>query len=571
MPEMRPTRITEYFPPVAKAVNQKRLFRFLDLPAFIRYRIYAELVINSDSDETDGNVKILNWPSVWEEVTCIWEPSESPLRPPTYCRKCGGDLSGLSNRFGSCECGRFPIELFLVCKAITDEVVSLFYSKTHFQLVCNGPGETSILKGLSPKAIASMRHLTIWMNRSFCGPGCRNHYLECHATCKYPGHDEPIGLRAGSQRDRSLVVNFRRLCQHLARYITPSRLSLTLVGECKSPQLRNDILCSLRLLPTLSHCAISLVREPDAHIRQVEQEVCQELTAPVIKTPFPFRHLPKELQLEILQYLGLVHPGRFWYEARLNQISHDTAIGRRSPDGRHHTCFYLSESLGRSKLCCCRCRTHSIKTPGCTNKMPSNALFLVDREMNRDARWIMHQGNRWTLNSFELTVRSARSDAEIGNMKGFLRDVRDLAFMTRPELPPGDPWTEDDGGSSWPLRISYIWSLAFCCQVEQLTFTWMLPHPPHFLCLSMAVKVKAWAPNCRRVNALVRALGGRRFKDFFVHIAKSTYESKYMTCPCRHGDPYMPQRERWFERQISMCSLRFLFSSSSHLSASHHV
>lgn len=593
-------RIDDYFPRIGVAIEATQVPRpksLFDLPWSVRRRIYEDLGLFPTRDDKPWGPMMMNPGRITErscqlgledyEAPFIWE-SEPPTCHRCLLQRIEPSSTRLSFRLrsrppeGECECDRFPMELFLVCREMTQDVRRLFYSENSFEVVYTANGGFSTLENLSPEAVGALRNLSIRMNLCFCakGPDCKMHSFGCHPACKEFGHDKPLGFRDGlgkrSRNDTRLLQSLRHLCHHLAAHLQPGRLRLTFVCECLDHDLAAELLSSLLPLPTLRSCSIALQKTFDARLREMAEQTRLRLLGypeSSITTPFPLRKLPRELQREVLHHTGLVAPQHLYYCSETNQP-------RFSLYGSDRTSVYDAESLNpavlaNSRLCCCR--HHGSHSWPCACWRFPRELFLVDRQMEADARDIMYRENTWCLGWWEV----------FGAME-HLASYKDNPESSRPK------WSETWSRSRLPARVKLrqfprffksarriqlefsfgsnavadhlmqFQNLFSMCNTTRLQLTLRLPHPsfPH-PALPADMTAPIWLSHYHTVLCIAKAAlaagngdGAPKFRDFFVWIDsirchRRENEAGVTVRDCQGlGEHGMRQREQVLERIV---------------------
>lgn len=560
---MRQQRIENYFSlsksshrwPLPRS-NLKNRISFLDLPVSVRKRVYSAVGLISSPQQQWRRVT-MNSASITERA-CQFEPESSPL--PSDCPKCFGRLDE-SLWKNSCNCDPFPLALFTICRAISDEVTYLFYSQTRFEIAYTSPGKLSALEQLGPKAISCLRDLTIRLNVSFCpnGPACKDvsHAGYCHPSCRNVGHDVPLGWFPKSRDDKILLLSFRRLCGRLREHLQPGRLKLTFYCESRDHSLAADILASLMMLPVLRTCSIWLSRDFDPNLRQMAEETRLRLLGlpeSRVTGHFPLRNLPKELELRMLRFTDLVAPHHMWYckgGFRYSLSRERQHCKYRDPSDVTVAC--LERLPG---VCCCKSEAHSFSTSACAHWHFPDALFLVDQQMASDALMIVNRENTWILRW--KTLASASLPVAPPVLGRFLVNVRRLTI----DLPCTSAYDH------WRVVVD---NLVNRCVVERLTLVIQMPHPEHpHVNLSGDAASPMWAAHCETIQRLATALAGRKFKDFFVvvtrpHVDFDEFGPTVIDCPSMGG--YLDAMERWFEQQVVERNVD-VYTRTKHLEAS---
>ncbi|KAH8652238.1 hypothetical protein BX600DRAFT_472173 [Xylariales sp. PMI_506] len=522
-------RLERYFKPSSTPNQNSQIRSFLDLPAAIRRRIYEAAQIVPSQGAKWGKISLNRQPIT--ERRCLFDAqTEKPYEfaggrfgAAKGCHRCCFDqerpIRELELQHAR-ECVPLPLGLFSTCTALYQEVVDLFYSQNRFEIAYNGPNTLSVLEKLSPRVVASLRSLTIHVTANHCqnrrcSPGY--HQLNCHPCCKAIPHDEPLGSRPGSRRDKMALEAFRRACQHLGPYVRPNQLQLAVSCDVQDSLIASQLLSYLDNFPTLASCTVSLSRDFDPDLRKMAQEASLRLTGHPqsrVTGSFPLRQLPRELQLRILEFSGIVAPFHLFYDPALDQ-----------PDLNITTtnCVYEESKWGSSSpfdhcrdlpvICCCSSGRHSTSSWACDHWHFPAALFAVDRMMREDARNIMYRGNAW--DGFPRSWYSNRHPhlhaLVQANTRRFLGEVQNLTCNLIPE------WS---GNAEMAIE-----TVLAHCNIGSLTLILRLPHPIHERGTSLGDSSELpWRPHrdlMNHVNSVLASRHGwKRLKAFFVDVAR---------------------------------------------------
>ncbi|KAK0732249.1 hypothetical protein B0H67DRAFT_566980 [Lasiosphaeris hirsuta] len=379
--------------------------------------------------------------------------------------------------------GDRPHQLFSVCSLLYKECTRLFYSRVALEVIYTAPAGFSSLQRMGPLVIASLRDLTIRLNLCFCleGPACtrQDHRIQsCYSVCRIGGHDEPLGKRPGSRNDRYARQHLRDVCMHLGRFAPAHQLNLTFVCEVVDHGLAAKLADALQQLPPLRSCTISFSRVPDPYLRTLAQDTRLRLTDPThrFSRHFRLRDLPREIQLHVLRHSGLIAPFHVSFDPRVNQ-----------PAAKRYECVYgyeIGEFETIPVMCCCTHGTSASSAGACSHWRFPNALFLVDRQMETDARAIMYSENCWVvrkLNALVAALDSGLPQSHPGpppavsrmgaNLAQFFSRLRQVQILLPHRIP-----------SSAELRDAWLVGarrLFEKCVPERLNLTLLLPHPTH--------------------------------------------------------------------------------------------
>ena len=544
---MAQRRIDDFFQSIevcaTKTVTPKTTF--LDLPLSVRRRIYAETELIPLHDGSWSRI-VLNDGTITERL-CQFHDANTKV-PLVNCHQCihqrprrnrnpihypvvDSDLLGMINE--GCSHPHLPYQLFFVSRAISQDARSFFYSQNKFQINYTGPGKLSVLEKLGSIAIAAMRNLTIRMNMCTCSTSCKkdSHASDCHQSCKEVGHDMPLGYHPKSHNDKQLLVDLKRVCEHLRNDLVPNRLGLTFICDSVDHILASQVMNSLLLLPRLKWCSIMLSRSFDFRLRQIAEETRIKLIGEPdcrVTKAFPLRDLPKELELEVLRHTGVINSKHLRYNPR----SMFPTLFTSSIEIR---CMYTNDlgiySKDHSNCSCCCCNSHSTSTWSCNCRRFPYALFSVDWEMNHDMRTIMYRENAWELHIARVARDAKTFPSVLANLSFFLLNVRDLTVVC-------SSWYLADTNGIGKAFIRGLLDQSGSCP-EKLALGLVLSHPNHFATgLTTDLHDTVWRTHHEAASVLLQHLRRRTFSDFFVfterlHNCHDDYAGVAFTKPCR--------------------------------------
>jgi hypothetical protein len=387
---MSQQRITLFFPYISrKKTSQDSRCRFLELPASIRLQIYYEAGLVS------GKTIHLNyWGSRKQEST-------SQARNNTWW---DAHLSAL------------PLNLFAVCHSVHNELRKVLYGENRLVVSRKAPRGLRVLERLGTSTLREIRFLVIRVNVSSCesrccgarGHRCGNNWHRCLSPSS---HDLPLS----SNIDQLVIAQWQRLCTQLASSVQPGNLALYVTCDCADVTTAQMIAEKLRLLPALRDCGLRLAIQAAEDIKAVTKDTAMYLThssPPPPPLPFRFLNLPKEIQLHILAYTGLVPCAEIvctqkqlhcWISCR----SRGTIATSPGIDTALLKCFCSAAHSAFSLRCCCV----SLTSPF--------AMFLVSREVRDHAMEVFYGQNSFSVSMEQLvslcqdsTTLSSRLDTD---------------------------------------------------------------------------------------------------------------------------------------------------------------
>ncbi|KAI0119636.1 hypothetical protein F4814DRAFT_458824 [Daldinia grandis] len=233
---------------------------FLDLPAAIRRRIYctAGLVTNTN----------------------IHVSSEERKKIHLYMELKG--YNGIPDL-------TFSLNLLITCRAIYKEVSHLLSSSN-----CFCTKDPQCLYQLPPSFISSLSSL------KFC-------LVAIHSSTCCGGHPIIIPDISPTILDyRFLFERWENTIRFISPQIKAQTLNLSLICDVYDEEMACLAVKPLRYLPTLSGCEIRLSHRPNNQLSDIARKAAlHALEQRSLKQPpesFPFLRLPREIQLEILEF-----------------------------------------------------------------------------------------------------------------------------------------------------------------------------------------------------------------------------------------------------------------------------
>ncbi|PMD38244.1 hypothetical protein L207DRAFT_567934 [Hyaloscypha variabilis F] len=328
--------------------------------------------------------------------------------PPRCCK--------ISGERGDCNCKSdnpsFPSPLLDVCRQISNEVAYLFYSGNHFHVCQTSDGGFSGLLSIKPTALSWLTSLSIDLSICECvsdaatdnfSGGCSRHW----PACCIPGSQKFV-QSAVLYRKYKEMIHWKALCLHLAVSITPHQLKLWIRCELDKIETAKEIISPLKALPVLRSCGIRFNSDPFAtELQDLAREIALELTdrrSYALDCPFRYLDLPREIQLQVLQYTDLVTRNDI---AWCSEPPYEGPQVFETSSLRWECNAFTSEDLyyefkccgkcsdGRESCCCFLIYTASSTTCTCW-RMPSS-LFLVNRQMREDSTAIFFSQNHFLI------------------------------------------------------------------------------------------------------------------------------------------------------------------------------
>ena len=280
-----------------------------------------------------------------------------------------------------------PSQLLYVSRAVSKEVSFLFYSRNRFTICRSKAGGLSAMHKLNPNTLASMTFLSVRLNASGSCSGkarCDCQCFDCHLLCNCAVGDQLLGRI--SRHDKSVISEWRTLCQRMASHVQPYRFKLCLICDTKDYTTAQDILTPLMAMPTLKECSIRVSHAPDRKLRRLTETTTLRLTGRASASPLTqFAVLPKELQLRILEHTDLVAP----YDLEWNL---ESGYACESGVEDSNSCVICTQVL---ESCCTPLTSGAIASQcGCW-RFPI-ALFSVSRTFWTEAMRIFYSRNHFS-------------------------------------------------------------------------------------------------------------------------------------------------------------------------------
>ena len=336
--------------------------------------------------------------------------------------------------------------LLLSCRAIHAEAAVLLYSANRFVLeyASFDPGSLRPLHTLTVVSLRSLSCLKIVHNEASCHSGYPYDDVECcfsgrgrhfcqesHGhrglllACTREGDPDELIVR---NRANSTLADWQAVATRLAE-TKPGRLALSLVCDIDPRQPRalqaaQSVVAPILGLPAshLRECNIRLAKTADARLQQVAKDaVVHACGLPLF--PFPpskppaadgptLANLPRELRIRILEYTDLVTPGR---QINWSREDHaycifprsgllDSGLPSNDPAAQFFECWYGTSRCGGPPAIGCFCRRrHAAFSVACKCWAPPGpALFLLNRAICEDARFVFFSSNRFILFDFRI-------------------------------------------------------------------------------------------------------------------------------------------------------------------------
>ena len=501
-----------------------------DLPPSIRFQIYSNISLTRDG-HIHLNVQRF-------DKNCDYKPRPVSI---CHCVRCQERNKSCSyNSWSRISPSSSFLSLLLTCRTVYLEIIPILYSSNHFTISRHGPGGLLGLFTLRGLALASLKSLTIVLNECEVydsdDPECRMMFLECEdcagsekVECDDDSETtsekdiesssiasgEPLGCVFS--HDKRIILEWTRLCKHIACYIPPNRLRLCLVADVCNVETAQEIIKPMRQLPTLSACSICLSPDTDNNLRCMAINATRELTGRYPTQPPSPRlpRLPHEIQTQILQHTDLVAPHDLRWVPEQGFICLS-----QTPDERDSPWAQNPNVLNPCELCL------GVHTPDDSfEKLSPNTarasqcwcwrfpveLFLVNSAYHREATRIFYSSNHFYIYG---DTGESWNDRDICPRfmqrlpRGARQYLRSLQFL----LPEFRMWSERD----WEDEVLM---LSRSVELSRLTVTideslWR-----------EGGDEDEWSPEeieksaLKRIQSIVKPFKKLRgLKDFFVHL-----------------------------------------------------
>ncbi|ORY04578.1 hypothetical protein BCR34DRAFT_633984 [Clohesyomyces aquaticus] len=400
---------------------------FLNLPQYARLSVYANAGLGGNS--IDLNLGKMHLREI-SETTIAWQRGAIPhlmLICPIRSRIFSAGYDWWSTDEEDCGCTATLVSLLLVSKQVKKEVEAFVYERNSF-IVCRGnPHGLERLGRISIDGLGALTSLTIRLDGRSCVDRKRR---SLYSICPYP-----IEMR--SQQGRVLLEAWEAVVKRLARFVTPRRLTLSLILGTTDMDSVKAILEPLRELPLLKHCAISVQRSNGMEVLPEASSVAKRLDSSglsrlVRKTlsrvtqttshhgsTFRYLDLPPELRFRILEYTELVSTEDIdWNPVRSKRVPDHISCGCEEEFGfeaiKHvggcvcRELIYDSIKFGNERccrecrpsmepgLCFCLFRTFNFST-SCVCSTRLHPLLLVSQRVRQDAIPIYYSRNRFVI------------------------------------------------------------------------------------------------------------------------------------------------------------------------------
>lgn len=350
---MSQQRITLFFPVESRRKKTpSRRSQFLALPPSIRRQIY-----HSAGLATGMTFHINRWAT---------RKKSFPSRHVPF------------NHGSHAELPPLPTDLFPVCRLVNQEITQAFYSENYFAITRQCPRGLRALERFRDSTLRQIRFLAIRVNVDSCIETCCGHRLRrCGNGNRYlrnfHTHDAP--LDAGITSHHNTILQWQQICARLSN-AEPGRLTLFIICDCADRYTADMVVTLLSTFPILKDCALRIARDHNDEMQRLAEDTVYRLTGrspPPRIPPFQFLRLPKEIQLNILNYTKLVNGHHITCDESWMNYGDSCSVG-----GAPAPVPYEGSGL----LACFCSKSHSAFNFRCQNCKSLGfplALFLVSR------------------------------------------------------------------------------------------------------------------------------------------------------------------------------------------------
>lgn len=355
---------------------------FFDLPYDIRHRVYvlAGLVRSCPIDLNREGERKTN--TGMKELR-IHGPSGQCYNPHERFIGSGCKWDEDDN---DCGCGRLPIQLLYVSRAISKECSRILYSENKFKICRSRYGGFLPLYHMTGSTLDSITSLSIRLNICACRPKRKyqsQRPWDYHQTCKDGAYGRDKPLDRISRNDKSVILDWKNICARISSNIQPFHLTLFVICDTANYPVATEIVEPLAKMPTLRACSIRLGQIPNHELRCLAQRTVYQITGKFRSIPISrplSTHVPIEIQQEILSHTELIAP---------HILEWESTRGLRVID----CCRKCTDVL---EACCCSLQ-HAAFSEICSCwKLPTD-LFLISPSLYTAATKVFYQGNSFAI------------------------------------------------------------------------------------------------------------------------------------------------------------------------------
>ena len=359
---------------------------FFDLPLDIRMHIYK-------------------YAGLWRPCVAQVDDGQSPryFGYDTPCTLEGNFQPGLQSLLSAsrpCRHPPFPMALLGISRAVREEVALLFASRNKFGTILAYKSDLDFFQGSIGWGMGYLKALHIELR---------------------PSDQRYLKLTGGAHNTMWKI--WTAFCK-LVREKMPQLRAFSLRCKIKLPEVADKLFAEMHGFPLLTHCAFHLHTAPNDKILSRTKRASWALTGNLDRPPFPFLHLPKEVQLLVLEFLLTGHSDP--YVGGENNMIRDfpwTIMDLQSRRPQQTVC--CGNCSPTRAMCFCASRQCSFST-SCfcfTSPVP---YFLVSHEFYKMAHHIFYSRNSFAFVGEDPEPMMRKTN---NIPTSTFRQIRNLAFM----------------------------------------------------------------------------------------------------------------------------------------------
>ena len=478
----------------------------LALPLSIRQRVYAYLGfqrlkrvnLNAGLDDSES----IEYQKTESTPFGAWSSRRQQFnqRPPPR-----------SNCPDSCLCyWCYPLsnQLFYVSSAISQDAISIFYSRNQFRISDRDRCGLLALDNLGPTALGSLRWISVRLDTKKCGGA------PCHGATLEGDYWAPE-KNAIDPRKLQIISKWAGFCVRLAACIKPCQLDLHVICGAYDMLTAQTFLFPLLNLPTLKHCSIRLGPFDDSPLQKLTEKIVAQTTQYTQhpeNTRFQFPDLPTEIQIHVLKHTELIAPFPLTWKANSQFASPlcEELVCAANPTGEEAS-YCPSTHTAHSSIH--RCWRNPI------------SLFQVSHRIRQQAQYIFYSQNQFHITVDPWSLLPSPDPGISNNLqslkpfpKDCLQHLRyiELAFTDELEAHFASP--EQSGHPDWTNVLDII---AQNAPLPRLTIALKFGWEASCRFFGLLGNYESKNPNCYEqiVKPMARFEG---LKDYFIHLSWPT-------------------------------------------------
>ncbi|KAL5336570.1 hypothetical protein BJX70DRAFT_372319 [Aspergillus crustosus] len=292
-------------------------------------------------------------------------------RNPAHRARLGWTGSWVSPYYGpSCDHPALPVNVFLVSRAVHRELAALFFAHNRFTIDIIGKSEFNLFNAMTRQGLQTLRYLHLDL-------GSRHH--------RY--------LKISDGVHKTMMNIWIRFCANSREKMRALRY-FSMKCKVKELDVASRLMCIMDPFPALAHCAFHFNNSRDDDIQPVLKRAAWRLTGNLLdKPPFPFKRLPKEVQLMILEYVLVDQSDPYLHHSVPNDPPLVGFLDRKRERPSMNCCGNCSPLRA---MCFCEAQQTAFST-SCTCFSSPLPYFLVSRDFHDDCRRIFFSKNHFTV------------------------------------------------------------------------------------------------------------------------------------------------------------------------------